>query len=331
VLIINGIPLAAIQRGTTMKISPQITQINTDYIKNKKISVISVICGFIFFLNIALGLSSPVYSNSSEKELKGKSNSNSSGASIQSKPQNRPGLAQPGKPSQSSSTPGVENKNNSRGWGNTNPNRDVTGKLKVRTGKVVIHPPTPPPKPPEPIPAPPPDKHPKPRPPRHPRPPCPRHPGYIIPIPGDENEEHMELPDSGNTITPGKSNRLPGKEYQVNESYSLDPLLARKIDEYNAKHLNRDSLEYPRSHWSASLTYQLLESLELIEHMENKIRYYQQQLEAVRNSNLSPAERSAKELFWLERIDRLQASRQKEEERVFELRSQIEEERRKLE
>ncbi|MFC2146808.1 hypothetical protein ACFLRT_05535, partial [Acidobacteriota bacterium] len=90
-------------------------------------------------------------------------------------------------------------------------------------------------------------------------------------------------------------------------------------------------LDYPLTHWSASLTYQLLESLELIEHMENKIQYYKQQLEAVRNSNLSPAERSSKELFWLERIDRLQESKQKEEERVSELRSGIEEEHRKLE
>ena len=31
-----------------MKISPQITQINTDYKKIKKISVISVICGLLF-------------------------------------------------------------------------------------------------------------------------------------------------------------------------------------------------------------------------------------------------------------------------------------------
>ena len=31
-----------------MKLSPQITQINTDYKKIKKISVISVICGFLF-------------------------------------------------------------------------------------------------------------------------------------------------------------------------------------------------------------------------------------------------------------------------------------------
>ena len=285
----------------------------------------------IFFLIITLGLSSPVYSNSSEKELKGKSNSNSSGASIQSKSQNRPGLAQPGRPSQSSSTSGVENKNNSRGWGNNTPNRDVSGKLKVRTGKVVIHPPKPPPKPPEPIPEPPPEKPPKPGPPRHPRPPCPGQPGYIVPIPGGENEEDLETPDAGDTFTPGESIGLPKREYHIDDSFSLDPLLARQIDEYNAKHLNQESLEYPRSHWSASLTYQLLESLELIEHMENKIQYYQQQLEAVRNSNLSPAERSAKELFWLERIDRLEASRQKEEERVFELRSQIEEERRKLE
>jgi hypothetical protein len=284
----------------------------------------------IFFLIITLGLSSPVYSNSNEKELKGKSNSNSSGFSIQGKPQNGPGLAQPGRPSQSSSTRGVENKNNPSGWGNTNPNRDVTGKLKVRTGKVVIHPPKPPPEPPEPTPEPPPDKPPKPGPPRHPRPPCPGQPGYIVPIPGDENEEDLELPDSGGTITPGESNRFPGKEYRIDDSYSLDPLLARQIDEFNAKHLNRESLEYPRSHWGASLTYQLLESLELIEHMENKIQYYQQQLEAVRNSNLSPAEKLEKELFWLERIDRLQASMQKEEERVFELRSQIEEERRNL-
>ena len=38
-----------------MKLSPQITQINTDYKKIKKISVISVICGFqkggYFFIN----------------------------------------------------------------------------------------------------------------------------------------------------------------------------------------------------------------------------------------------------------------------------------------
>jgi len=286
----------------------------------------------IFLLIITLGLSSPVYSNSNEKALKGKSNSNSSGSSIQSKPQNSSGLAQPGNPSRSSPTPGIGNKNSSRGWGNNHPNRDVSNKLKVSTGKVIRHPRTPPPEPPEPTPAPPPDK---PRKPGHPgerRPGngywCP--PGYIVPTPVDDNEEDLEAPDAGDTLTPGQSNRVPGKEYQVNDSYSLEPLLARKIDEYNAKHLNQDSLEYPRSRWSASLTYQLLESLELIEHMENKIQYYQQQLEAVRNSNLSPAEKSGKELFWLERIDRLEASRQKEEERVFELRSQIEEERRNL-
>jgi hypothetical protein len=106
-------------------------------------------------------------------------------------------------------------------------------------------------------------------------------------------------------------------------------VLAKKIDEYNAKHLNQVVLEYPLSHWGVSLTFQLLESLELIEHMENKIRYYKRQLEAVRNSDLSPAEKSSKELFWLERIERLQESKQKEVERVSELRSQIADENRK--
>lgn len=281
---------------------------------------------FIFLLIITLGLSSPVHSTSSEKEPKGKSNSNSSGSSIQSKPQNRPGLAHPGKPSHSSSAPRLENKNRSRSGGQFTP-QDRSSKLKVRTGKVVRHPPAPQPEPPEPTPAPPPEK---PRKHRHPRPPC-GGPGYIVPVSGNDNEEDLEAPDTEDTLTPGESNSLPAKEYRINDSFSLDPLLARKIDAYNAKHLNRDSLEYPRSHWSASLTYQLLESLELIEHMEDKIQYYKQQLEAVRNSNLSPAERSAKELFWLERMDRLQASKHKEEERVSELRSQITEERRMLE
>ena len=35
-----------------MKLSPQITQINTDYKKIKKISVISVICGPLFSLSL---------------------------------------------------------------------------------------------------------------------------------------------------------------------------------------------------------------------------------------------------------------------------------------
>jgi len=34
-----------------MKISPQITQINTDYKKYKKISVICIICGHLFCRN----------------------------------------------------------------------------------------------------------------------------------------------------------------------------------------------------------------------------------------------------------------------------------------
>ncbi len=36
--------------AAAMKISPQITQIDTDYKKNKKISVICVICGHLFFI-----------------------------------------------------------------------------------------------------------------------------------------------------------------------------------------------------------------------------------------------------------------------------------------
>jgi len=39
-----------------MKLSPQITQINTDYKKIKKISVISVICGHLFFIFFRWGL-----------------------------------------------------------------------------------------------------------------------------------------------------------------------------------------------------------------------------------------------------------------------------------
>ena len=221
----------------------------------------------------------------------------------------------------------VENKNNSRSWENNGPNRDMPNKLIVRTGKVMRH--APPPHDPIIIPDPP---HKKPRPPKE-RPPdegdwCP--PGYIVPMPGDENEEELEPQEPGDTLTPDDSIGLPKKEYHINDSFTLEPLLARKIDEYNAKHLNQDSLEYPRSQWGAFLTYQVLESLDLIEHMETKIQYYQQQLDAVRNSNLSPAEKSPKELFWLERIERLQKSKQKEEERVSDLRSQIAEERRKL-
>jgi len=106
-------------------------------------------------------------------------------------------------------------------------------------------------------------------------------------------------------------------------------MLVDRIEEYNAKHLHSLGLEYPLTARSESLTYQLLDSLELIEHMEKKIQYYKKQLEAIRNSDLGPVERSSKELFWLERIDRLQESKQKEEERVFELRSGIEEEHKK--
>jgi hypothetical protein len=287
----------------------------------------------IFLLIITLALSSPVYTNSSQKELKGRSNSYISEYTTQKEPQNRSGLAPSGKLSQSSSTPIVENNNPSGSEDNSITNKDRSSKLMPNPGKVIRHPPPPPPEPPNPIPEPPP----KPPKPRHPRE---RHPGDgcwypVEPIApptgdGDENEEDLEAPDAGNTLTPGKSNGLPGKENHINDSFSLDPVLAKKIDEYNAKHLNQAVLEYPHSHWGTSLTFQLLESLELIEHMENKIQYYKQQLDAVRNSDLSPAEKSSKELFWLERIERLHESKQKEEERVSELRSQIAEENRKL-
>jgi hypothetical protein len=285
-----------------------------------------------FFLIFTLGLSSPVYTNSSEKELMGRSNSYLAEYTTQKEPQNRSGLAPSGKPYQSSSTPWVENNNPSGSEKNSITNQDRSGELIRKPGKVIRHPRIPPPEPPEPIPGPPPEK------PRKPRPPRDRHPGDgcwypVEPIApptgdGDENEEDLEAPDAGNTLTPGESNGLPGKEYHINDSFSLDPVLAKKIDEYNARHSNQAILEYPHSHWGTSLTFQLLESLELIEHMENKIQYYKQQLDAVRNSDLSPAEKSSKELFWLERIERLQESKQKEEERVSELRSQIAEENR---
>lgn len=283
----------------------------------------------IIFLIITLGLSPPGYANTRKKEIKGKSNSYRSGTSTQSKSQNRSRVAPSRKPPRSSPPARVEKNNPARRWGNRSPQPDRSNKLKVRTGKFRRHPRKPPPDPPEPIPEPPP-KPPKPRPPRKPYPGngywCPG--GPIGPPTGDENEEYLEPPDSGDTLTPGESSRLAGYEYHISDSFVPDHILIRKIDEYNATHLHSLGLEYPLTARSESLTYQLLESMKLIEHMENKIQYYKQQLEAVRNSNLSPEERSSKELFWLNRLDRLKESKKKEEERVFELRSQIEEEHR---
>jgi dTDP-4-amino-4,6-dideoxygalactose transaminase len=106
-------------------------------------------------------------------------------------------------------------------------------------------------------------------------------------------------------------------------------MLVKQIEEYNAKHLNQRGLEYPLTHRSVSLTYQLLDSEDLIEHMEEKIQYYKQQLNAVRNSKLSPAEKGKWGRFWWDRIQRLQESKQKEEDRVLELRSEIAEEHKK--
>jgi hypothetical protein len=295
--------------------------------KNKKISVISVICGFIFFLIITLSVHPRVYTKDRKPEHKGKSNSFSTNSSTQSKktPQYRSKSTPSQRPSRSSPPPRVENKKRSGGWGNGSANQGKSGKFGRKTGKFIRHPRKPPPEPPEPIPKPPPAP-PEPRP---PRPPCPGYPPVIIdPTPGDEIEENLAPPDSGNTLTPRESYGLPEKEYHISDSFVPDRMLVEKIEEYNAKHLHSLGLEYPLTSRSESFTYQLLDSLLLIEHMGNKIQYYKQQLDAVRNSNSSPAERSSKELFWLERIDRLQEFKQKEEERVSELRSQIEEERR---
>jgi hypothetical protein len=299
--------------------------------KNKKISVICVICGFIFFLIITLGLSPPVYTKSRKQEHKGKSNSFGTNSSNQSKktPQYRSKSAPSPGLSRSSPPPRVENKKRSGGWGNSSANQGKPGKFGVKTGKIIVHP-RKPPVIPDPIPQP---RKKEPRKPKPPRKPCPGNsswcpPVFIVPTPGDENEEDLVPTDSGNTLTPGESGGFAGKEYHISDSFKLDSMLMQKIDEYNANHLSQASLEYPLTHRSSSLTYQLLDSLELIEHMENKIQYYKQQLEAVRNSNLSPTEKSPKELFWMDRIERLEESKQKEEERVSELRSGIEEENR---
>ena len=288
----------------------------------------------IFLLIISLGVSSRVYTKSRKQELKGKSNSFSSKPSTQSKkmPQYRSRPAPSQRPSRSTPPPRVENKKRSGGWGNSSANQGKPSKFGVKTGKIIVHP-RKPPVIPNPIPQP---RKKEPRKPKPPRKPCPGNsswcpPVFIVPTPGDENEEDLAPPDSGNSFTPGEFNGFSGQKYHIDDSFNLDPVLMKKIDEYNAKHLNQSGLDYPLTHWSTSLTYQLLESLELIEHMDKKIQYYKQQLDEVRNSNLSPVEKSSKGLFWMERIERLQESKQKEEDRVSELRSGIEEENRKLE
>jgi hypothetical protein len=280
----------------------------------------------IFILIIILSVPPQVYTKDRKQEHKGKSNSFSANSSTQSKktPQYRSRPAPSQRPSRSGPPPGVENKTRSGGLGKGGPNQGKPGKLGVKTGKLIRYPRKPPPEPTEPTPKPPPE-------PRPPRPPCPGYlPVIIDPTPGDEIEEDLAPPDPGNTLNNGQSGGLTGKEYYISDSFVPDRILVKKIEEYNAKHPRSPGLEYPVTARSESLTYQLLDSLELIERMEKKIQYYKQQLDAVRNSDLSPADRSSKELFWLERLDRLQESKQKEEERVFELRSQIEEENRKL-
>jgi hypothetical protein len=299
--------------------------------KNKKICVI---CGFL--LIITSGLSSPVYTKSRKQENKGKSSSFGVRSSTQSKkaPQYRSKSAPSQRPSRSTSPPGVENKKRSGGWGNNSPNQRKPGKLGVNTGKLIRHPRKPPPEPPEPIPEPPPEKPGKSRPPGKRRPAngywCPG--GFVGQTTYYANEEYLESPDSKYPPTSRESNGYPAggtRKYQINDSFVPNGALKERIDEYNAANPHSPGLEYPLTSRSESLTYQILDSLGLIESMEKKIQYYQQQLDLVRNSNLSPVERSKRELFWLERIDRLQESKQKEQERVFELRSQIEEENRK--
>jgi hypothetical protein len=286
----------------------------------------------IFLLIITLGLSPPVYTNSRQKELKGKSNSSRPGLSTQSRPQNRSSSSPSGKISRPKPQPRVENKNSSRNWGYNSPNQDRSNKLGRSTGRIIRK--SPPRIQPDPIPEPPKTTPGKPKPPgkrqHHNRYWCPG--GYIGRTTYDANEEYLESPDSEYPPTSRESDRYTARrerEYHINDSFIPDQMLVEKIDEYNATHPHSLGLEYPLTTRSESLTIQLLDSLELIERMEKKLQYYKQQLDLVRNSNLSPVERSKRELFWLERIDRLQESKQKMEKRVFELRSAIEEEHRK--
>ena len=292
----------------------------------------------IFLLIIILSVSPRVYTKSRKQELKGKSSSFSSKPSTQSKkmPQYRSRSTPSPGPTRSSPPPMLENKNRSGGWGISSANQGKSSKLERKTGTATRKPgrnfrqq----------------DQNTQKRSPGghinknrdHRK----QHPQYYgnnscVSYPYGEtryyDEEYVESPDSEYPPTSRESNGLPAgqeREYHINDSFSLDPVLVEKIDEYNAK--NQIGLEYPLTRWSASLTYQLLDSQELIEHMEKKIQYYKQQLDAVRNSKLSPAEKEIWERFWLERIQRLQESKQKEEDRVSELRSGITDEHRKLE
>jgi hypothetical protein len=119
---------------------------------------------------------------------------------------------------------------------------------------------------------------------------------------------------TGNVSSYIKSNKIDANNLRQ---------IYKRINEYNKEHVNAPYLIFPRTQRGVSLTYQLLESKELIHHMGKKIQGYQLRLEAVIESKPIPAIKGMQEKFWLDRIKQLEGAKRKEQNRVSKLLSEI--------